>query len=656
MNNQNEFVNELLHKLTKYKTLINQVGNGYKRNVYERKLYNYNNKLRLLSQTGGVLEDDVKGLNLGDNQDELQNLVDNIALLSPASLEQKYTDLVKTHDEVFAQLEKIGEKIDELIRNYEAQIKALKDAKGDATGLSAQLATAKAALDKANGDLAGATAQLVASKADNISLKARIAELEDEISRLKEQLAILEAERDALRATGSTPSAAAQVEKDLRTRIAELERIKAGRERVKQEIAELKRERDALNEQIAELKRQIAKLQADLADANARIAKLQAQVDKLTLELAGKKADLASKADSITQTDHKKKIKDIIEVINKALGKVSTKTPPSAPKGNLSEIAQRVYDMLTTAIASRPGAAPVPAPAPAPVLPTGPTAAPTAGPVGPSTLATDPDIEAARTKFTAFDRIGMSQDLLLKYTDIGSMFGKGVITNEKLQQINDEIEALEREITAAAAPAGAAGAAAGAAVSTPSSKPIVGMSGVAGPPPPKVKAASTGSTGSRRRPAPIATPLSLAGLPPIAPPTSDKDKFITEQQRRLDTFKEILDKLSDEAKAVPIYGELNREHSLLNATININSENEIDRKQLLNEINKFELDLLKYKANSMVISVAQFIKADANEAANKQKLERLLDKINKTTTTLEEIRDMQAEIQAFVDDNIRRNT
>jgi predicted nucleic acid-binding Zn-ribbon protein len=302
MNNQNEFVNELLHKLTKYKTLINQVGNGYKRNVYERKLYNYNNKLRLLSQTGGVLEADVSGLDLGENTEALQNLVNNIAGLSPASLEVEYNALVKTHDDVFEKLKAIEEMINKLIDDYQRRISELEAAQDSAAGLTADLATANATLTTTQADL----------------------------DRVNAEIAVLRPQVDTLRSE-ATP-----------------DMIAAG------ELAGLQGERNLLKLQESELKARVAQLEEELRSANARIADLETEVARLEALLAQNEAGLQAKADSISNTDHKNKIRDIIGVINTALGQAQSKTVQT-PKLGLSEIAIRVFNMLTGKINSRSG-------------------------------------------------------------------------------------------------------------------------------------------------------------------------------------------------------------------------------------------------------------------------------------------------------------
>jgi hypothetical protein len=154
MSNLNEMndLNDLLYKLNKYQTLLNTDTNVNNKDLYQKKILSYTNKINNIQQVGGVIPE------------EIQRELNKLNNLMPPKLDAHYNKLDAEHKAIL-----------ELLKNIKLEHAKPKPAQTDT---------------KAH------DAQIVSLQAENAKLKEEIARLSAEIARLKEENKKLKGDKD----------------------------------------------------------------------------------------------------------------------------------------------------------------------------------------------------------------------------------------------------------------------------------------------------------------------------------------------------------------------------------------------------------------------------------------------------------------------------
>jgi predicted nuclease with TOPRIM domain len=397
--NHDGSINQLMHKLGKYQSLINHVDDKYNKQKYQMKINEYANKIRMIGgQRGGLTDADI---NL-----QVEQITDSIKLLSPAGLDTKYNALVATHNQLLEYLNNLGSEIDELIRKlqevtrkerdceerlrrlqaqyttqssaqsaqYAAQSSELKAAAANATQKDGELLAAKGTLQTLQTKFATLQQtseedkrRFAAAQRNVVAAQAAATGAHDRVTRLEAQLSGLQAQSAADQASHTSALAAAEARVVAASR--ELETARATDAIT---FANAKGEAEAANTALETLKRKHAasaiqryrsrkdmglkpdgitkewkKLVKKLRD---KINELQAENARLRQELADAQARLGS----ITTDDSKcnNKIAQILAQIDQAIGTVQSKQSSirKLQQGNILEMVQKLIQRIKGAI------------------------------------------------------------------------------------------------------------------------------------------------------------------------------------------------------------------------------------------------------------------------------------------------------------------
>jgi hypothetical protein len=372
--NSDGSINQLMHKLGKYQSLINHVDDKFNKQRYQMKINEYANKIRMIGgQRGGLTPGQITNIDA-----QVTEIVNRIKELSPAGLDTKYNNLVATHNELLKYLKTLGLEIDGLIQKLRDvtqrekechdQIKLLEAQHATALGASqssaaSELQQAHAAVDDAKAKLSDLTSQFEDARSTNNTraeklgqlaaaaevnlqkVQARLAQMEqehaEEINTLKRQLiaaddVVKTARVDLVRAQGTNAANNAADAARLVRQSAE-------------KLAEAEQTATALQTQLEALKSNNAATTIQRGFRGLTIKKLQIQINVLQTENARLTQELKTAETKITAitTDDSKcndKIAQILAQINKAIGTVKDKEINIIPlqPGNIIEL----VDML----------------------------------------------------------------------------------------------------------------------------------------------------------------------------------------------------------------------------------------------------------------------------------------------------------------------
>jgi hypothetical protein len=151
-------LSELLYKLNKYQTLLNTDTNNINKDMYQKKILSYTNKINMLEQTGGAIPKPV--------QDAITKLSGEIKNLNATELTTHYNELRIQHKNILDLLN---------------QIKA----KHDGSKATVTHEAENAQLKEENAKLKAEIAQLQAEKTSHIGDATKIKTLESQIAQYK---------------------------------------------------------------------------------------------------------------------------------------------------------------------------------------------------------------------------------------------------------------------------------------------------------------------------------------------------------------------------------------------------------------------------------------------------------------------------------------